>query len=473
VATLADEIAFWPASKQAAAIRSRELSAVDLLELYLARIDRLNPVINAVVTLDVDRARADAAAVDARIAGGEPVGPLAGLAMTIKDAIEVGGVRCTSGAPELRDYVPENDAPVITALREAGAVILGKTNLPAWCGGDTETNNELFGVTNNPWDLTRSVGGSSGGSAAAVAAGLSSCELGTDIGGSVRIPSHYCGSYALKTSFGVVPQLGYVSYVGGGRVDVDMNTFGPMARSPVDLELLLDVVAGPKPEDATAWTVRLPAPRLTRADEYRIGTWFDEPDASVTSEYRTCLGRAADAVSDAGVQIDASHPDVRFKEQADLWMALAGPAVAPGLPEEIREVAAGSHLQWLANHERRQELRVRWHRWFDDHDALLCPVVFSAAPEHDLEGDPLQRTLEVDGAQRNLMMDVPRWCGLVNVIGFPSCVVPIGRTAGGLPVGMQIVTDHLRDREAIHLARCLETVLGGFVAPPQSVAVRR
>ena len=181
----------------------------------------------------ISTAREDAAAaIDARIARGEPVGALCGVPMTIKDAIEVGGMRSTGGAVELRDHVPLHDAPVVASLRAAGAIIFGKTNLPPWCSADTETNNELFGTTNNPWDLTRSVGGSSGGSAAAVAAGLSSCEIGTDIGGSVRMPSHYCGVYGLKPTYGVVPQLGYLSHVGGGRTDVDLNTFGPIARCP-------------------------------------------------------------------------------------------------------------------------------------------------------------------------------------------------------------------------------------------------
>ncbi len=212
----------------------------------------MNPAINAIVTLDLDRASRDATTIDERLTRGEDVGPLAGIPMTIKDAIAVGGMRSTCGTVELQDHIPSEDAPAVAALRAAGAVIVGKTNVPRWCNAETETHNELFGTTNNPWDLSRSVGGSSGGSAAAVAAGLSSCDLGTDIGGSVRIPSHYCGTYALKPSLGVVPQLGYLSHEGAGRVDADMNVFGPITRSADDLALLLDVLAGPKPEDALA-----------------------------------------------------------------------------------------------------------------------------------------------------------------------------------------------------------------------------
>jgi amidase len=465
-AVLDDAIALWPAAAQANAIRSRDFSACELLDCYATRIERLNPAINAVVTLDLERARRDAAAIDARVARAEPVGTLAGVPMTIKDAIEVAEMRSTSGAGELSDHVPAHDAPVVALLRAAGAVVVGKTNLPAWCAADTETNNELFGTTNNPWDLNRSVGGSSGGSAAAVAAGLSGCDIGTDIGGSIRIPSHYCGVYGLKPSYGVVPQLGYLSHLGAGQTNTDLNVFGPIARAPIDLELLLEVVAQPEPEAALAWSVRLPPPRRARVDEYRIGFWFDEPDCPIANDYGKILRRAVDALQGAGAHVEESHPDVSFAEQVDLWFALVAAAVAPGLPTELREPAAGTHLQWLRNHDRRQELRQRWHAWFADHDALLCPVVLSTAPEHDLAGDPLDRTFAVDGVDRSLTFDVPRWCGLINVIGFPSCVVPIGRTAGGLPVGMQIVAPYLRDRETIHLARCLEDILGGFEVPP-------
>jgi amidase len=465
---LDEEVAFWPSRKQVEAMRSRAFSATELVVLYASRIERLNPAINAIVTCDFDRALADAAAVDQRVARGEPVGTLAGLPMTIKDAIEVAGMRCTAGALELRDHVAQRDAPAVAAVRAAGAIIMGKTNTPAWCAGDCETNNELFGVTNNPWDLSRSVGGSSGGSGAAVAAGLTGCEIGSDIGGSVRIPSHYCGVYGFKPSYGVVPQLGHLSYMGSEDTNIDMNHLGPIARSPDDLELILDVVAGPVPNDRPAWNITLPPARHTQLGEYRIGCWFDEPDLVIESEYRAILGRMADALRREGVSVDESHPNVGFKEQTDLWFALVSAANAPGLPPEINEAAGGSHLQWLHNDRRRQALRRTWQAWFHEHDALLCPVVLCAAPAHDLEGDFLKRTISIDGERRSLVFDVPRWCGLINVIGFPSCVVPVGRTKAGLPVGVQIVTDYLRDRDGIQLARFMEQTIAAYEMPPRA-----
>ncbi len=321
-------------------------------------------------------------------------------------------------------------------------------------------------MTNNPWDLGRSVGGSSGGSAAAVAAALSSCDIGTDIGGSVRIPSHYCGVYGLKPSFGVVPQRGYLSHLGAGSVAADMNVFGPIARSPDDLALLLEVLAAPDPEDAPAWQISLPPARRSRLDEYRIGYWFDEPACPVTHEYRALLGRAVGSLRAAGARVEESHPTVTFEALRDLWMMLAGSATSLALPDDLAPAAGGAHMRWLRNHERKEELRRRWHAWFEEYDALLCPVVLSAAPPHLLDGDPFARTIDIDGVARNLMMDVPQWCGIVNVVGFPSCVVPVGRTAGGLPVGMQVVTAYLHDYESIDLARHLERLLGGFEPPP-------
>jgi amidase len=378
-------------------------------------------------------------------------------------------MRSTSGAIELRDYVPEHDAPVVSSLRAAGAIIMGKTNLCAWCGRDTETKNDVFGTTNNPWDLTRTVGGSSGGSAAAVAAGLSSCDIGTDIGGSVRMPSHFCGVYGLKPSYGVVSQLGYLSHVGGGRIDVDMNHFGPIARSADDLELLLDAIAGADPEDAAAWHLVLPAARHVRLADYRIGTWFDEPDCPIASEYREILGRTADRLRAAGATVDDAHPNVSFREHADLWIELAGSATAPGLPAEIAKAAGGAHLRWLRNQERKQDLRQLWRAWFDDYDAVLCPVTLSAAQHQNHEGDMLDRTVDIDGAPRSMALEIPLWCALLNVIGVPSCVVPVGRTAAGLPVGVQIVTAYLRDHDSIDLARRMGDVIARYEPPPLAI----
>src|SRR6266540_79829 len=268
-------IATWTAGRLAAAIAAKEVGSRELLDLYLDRIDRLNPPLNAVVTLDVDRAREAAAVADEAAARGDSHGPLHGLPITVKDAIEVGGIRSTGGAVELSGHVPAQDGVAVARLKAAGAIVFGKTNVPRW-SGDLQTYNEIFGTTNNPWDTSRGPGGSSGGAATAVACGFTGFELGTDIGGSIRIPSHCCGVFGLKPSFGVIPQRGYLDHVGGGSTDADINVFGPIARSADDLELLLGVLAGPEPERAEAWRLDLPASDARTLGEFRIGTWLDD-----------------------------------------------------------------------------------------------------------------------------------------------------------------------------------------------------
>src|SRR5690349_1505645 len=341
-----DAVATWSATRLAEAIRTKELSSRELLDIYVDRIERLDPPINAVVTLDLDRARRDAAAADERTARGDALGPLHGLPVTIKDAIETEGIRSTGGAVELTDHVPTDDAPAVARLKDAGAIVFGKTNAPRW-SGDIETFNELFGGSSNPWNVDHITGGSSGGSAAAVAAGFTSFELGTDIGGSVRIPSHCCGVFGLKPSFGVVPQRGYLDQVGGGTTDADVNVFGPIARSADDLDLLIQVLASPAPELAPAWRVELPPAEQQSLDQFRIGAWFDAPDCTIDSEYRAMLGATVDALSDAGAKVDEAHPPVDFAEQTGLFFRMVGAAASVSAPYEEAEVTAGSHRSWL------------------------------------------------------------------------------------------------------------------------------
>ncbi|MBV9357571.1 MAG: amidase, partial [Chloroflexi bacterium] len=257
-------------------LRARRLSSRELLDAYLTRIDQLGPPTNAVVTLDPEPAYAAASRADGAAVRGDWLGPLHGLPITIKDAIEVAGVRSTGGAIELTDHVPAVDAPSVARLKRAGAIVFGKTNVPRW-SGDLQTFNELFGTTNNPWSLDRIPGGSSGGAAAAVACGFTAFELGTDIGGSVRIPAHCCGVFGLKPSYGVISQRGYLDHVGGGQTDADVNVFGPLARGADDLDLLLSVLAGPDAERALAWRLELPTPRRVALGDFRFGTWLDDP----------------------------------------------------------------------------------------------------------------------------------------------------------------------------------------------------
>jgi amidase len=459
-----DRIATSSAVQLMAGLRAREFSSRELLELYLDRIQRLDGDVHAVVTLDAERARAAADAADAAIARGDALGVLHGLPVTIKDAIETEGIRSTGGARELIDHVPASDAPAVARLKAAGAIVFGKTNLPRW-SGDFQTFNDIFGVTNNPWALDRTVGGSSGGAAAAVASGFTSFELGTDIGGSVRIPAHCCGVYSLKPSYGVIPQRGYLDHVGGGTTDADINVFGPITRSADDLDLLLGVLAGPEAERAPAWRLELPACDAASLGELRIGTWLDDPASPVDAEYGTMLRDAVTRLADAGAKIDDERPGVDFAEQRDVFSRMIVSAISPSMPDDRADAASGTHRAWLRAEEQRAALRRTWAEWFTGHDLLVLPVMTVPAFPHDQRPEMLERTIEVDGESRALVSTID-WLGLVGIIGLPSAVVPIGRTAGGLPVGMQIVAPYLQDRRAVRAAQLVSTVLGGYQPPP-------
>jgi amidase len=459
-----DTVATLSAVELADGVRSGRWSSRELLDLYLDRIDRLGGPINAVVTLDAERAWDAAAAADAAVARGDELGPLHGLPITVKDAIETEGIRSTGGARELVDHVPTSDAPAVARLKGAGAIVFGKTNLPRW-SADIQTYNDIFGVTRNPWALDRTVGGSSGGAAAAVASGFTSFELGTDIGGSVRIPSHCCGVFGLKPSFGVIPQRGYLDHVGGGTTDADINVFGPIARSATDLDLLLGVLAGPEPERAAAWRLELPACEARELSDLRIGTWFDHSSAPVDAEYGALLRATADRLAAAGARVDDRHPPVDFDTQQDVFSRMIVAAVSPSFDDERAEVMSGSHRAWLRAEEERATLRARWAEWFTAFDLLLLPVSTVPAFPHDHDGDMLRRTIEVNG-HRQPLVETIKWLGLVGVVGLPAAVAPIGCTQDGIPVGMQLVAPYLHDRRAVRAAQLVSDVLGGYRPPP-------
>ena len=342
--------------------------------------------------------------------------------------------------------------------------MFGKTNVPRW-SGDLQTYNEMFGTTNNPWDLTRTPGGSSGGAATAVASGFTSFELGTDIGGSVRMPAHLCGIFGLKPTYGIVSQRGYLDSVGGGTTDADINAFGPLARSADDLDLLLQITAGPNTTDAAAWSLQLPPSTTKPLNALRIGVWLDGDGAPpLADDVRAVIENAIAALRDAGAHIEHVHPSIDFAKQRDLFFHLLTAATSPSMPYGDHD-ASGSHLEWLRAQQARAALAASWHQWFDTFDALLCPVMTTAAFEHDNEIDFLSRTLTINGQARP-HTDCVAWTGLIGVVGLPAAVPPIGRTAQGLPVGVQVVTAPFHDREAIRIAKLVsETCDGGYVIP--------
>jgi amidase len=470
-----------------ATLAAGDVSSVELLDHFLARIERDGRAVNAVVTLDAERARASAAEADAARARGESWGPLHGLPMTVKDAFETEGMVTTSGAPELRAHVPARDADAVARLRAAGAVVFGKTNLPIYAG-DVETFNEVHGRTNNPWALDRAVGGSSGGAAAALAAGQTGFELGSDIGGSIRNPAHYCGVFGLKPTWGIVPIRGHVPGPPGSLAVADVGVAGPMGRSAADLALGLDVLAGPSGDDAVAWRLELPPPRNGGVVEgLRVATWFDAPAPPLAADVRAALDRAASALSDAGAEVTAVPAPVPLDELLASWERLVLPISTARLPDDLfagfaqaadapvaddepaamRAVRAIAlrHRDWLRADERRQHHRRRFAELFERHDVLLAPVMPTAAPLHGDTQDITARHVDVDGELRPALEGLD-WNGGIGTLLLPVALPPIGLTPAGLPVGVQVIAPHLHDRTAVAVAGMFERLLGGFVPPP-------
>ncbi len=477
------DIGWWSAAEAAAAIRARRISSRDHLEHLLDRTGRLNPPLNAVVTVDAERARAEADAADRALAEGRPVGPLHGVAMTIKDSFQTRGMRTTSGAPELADHVPDVDAVPVARLRAAGAVIFGKTNLPIYAG-DTQSYNDVFGQTNNPWNLERTCGGSSGGSAAALAAGLTPLELGSDIAGSIRGPASTCGVFGHKPSYGIVPALGQIPGPPGTLTQADLAVAGPMARCVEDLELALDVLAGPDDWHAPGYRLELPPPRHDRLADYRVAVWFDEPSCPVDDRVRERLEAAADALEAAGAAVDReARPDFTFEYATRVFGQLLGAAMCGGFSHhEVEEFAARGmredeegalaarwasqrHRAWLSANERRLQMRRKWHEFLGAHDAVLLPCLPTTAIPHDQSQPVGARRITVNGEQR-AYGEQTLWVGLTGVAYLPATVIPAGAASDGLPVGLQIAGPFLADRTTLDLARRLNERLDGFARPP-------
>ena len=483
-----DDPAFHGAAELVEAIRIRKLSSRELVDHYLARIEKINPALNAVVTLDIEAARQRADAADRALARGESWGPLHGLPITVKDVFETAGLRTTAGAPMFSDYVPTTDAIAVARLKAAGAVLIGKTNTPIFAG-DGQTYNAIFGTTNNPWDLARSPGGSSGGSAAAIAAGLSALELGSDIGGSIRSPAHCCGVYGLKPTYGIVPLRGHVPPMPGTLADIDIAMVGPLARHADDLDLALSVLAGPLEESRIAWRLDLPAPRRKALREYRVAAWLDDALFPVDDAVRSRLEAAVDALRHAGVNVDdRARPAISFAKVDIIYNRLVLPLLAGGLPPETFSAMAKladsapadsidpavfearaytlRHRDWIGVNEQREQLRARWAAFFRNYDVMLCPAMSVAAIRHDHSEPIANRTLPVNGIQRSYWSAILPWSRLAGTAYLPAAVAPVGTTPEGLPVGIQIIAPYLEDRTAIDFARRLAEVIGGYERPP-------
>ncbi|CAB4804440.1 MAG: amidase [Actinobacteria bacterium] len=462
----------------------KELSSRELLDHYVARIEKLNPAVNAVVTVDLESGRRAAEAADAEAAAGRHTRPLHGIPITVKDALAVRGLRSTGGAIEHGDHVPTKDADAVALVRSAGAIPFAKTNVPRW-SGDIQTYNNIFGTTNNPWDHTRTPGGSSGGAATSVALGFTGFEIGTDIGGSIRFPAAFCGVAGHKPSYGLVPCGGYIDRIDYGMVEPDINVHGPLARSVDDLELLLHILAAPRPERAHTVSHRLPMPRHERIDAFRVAIWSDDDACPVSADVRAAVERAGDVLQSLGAAVNRSaRPDLNADASSQLALWLVSAATAPSMsdedfaryraiatsPDTPPEVTAAlssftaTHRDWMAADVVRQHLREQWRVFFQQYDALICPVTMTHAFPHTQEGSLPERTVLVDGVERPYL-ELLWWTVLIGGVYLPATVIPVGTSADGLPIGVQIVAPYMEDRTALAVARAIRNELGPITFP--------
>jgi amidase len=459
------EALFQSATDAARALRRREISARELTGMLLARIEAVNPALNAVVALGRETALREAAAADDATARGDDAGPLHGVPMTIKDSFDVAGLPTTWGNPAFKEFVAGSDATVARRLRQAGAIIVGKTNVAFMLADFGQTANELHGVTSNPWDTTRTPGGSSGGAAAALAAGMTFLEYGSDLVGSIRIPASFCGVYGLKPSVEVVPVTGFQPPAppAGPSVMRYMSAVGPLGRSAPDLRLALRVTGGPEGPAAKAHAWALPPPRRARLADFRVGVVLDHRLAPVASEVAAPLSDAVDALARAGATVVEGWPDgvdpARAYESFGFHVRLFFAFQQPG--EDF------ATLSEVVDHEtRRMAARAAWNRYFDDVDVFLCPVNFTPAFPHDTR--PFEaRTITTPEGERPYA-DQAFWVSHASLPGLPAVAAPIGRTPGGLPVGAQLVGPLYEDDTAVTFAELLGDVTGGYQPPPPS-----
>ncbi len=439
------------AGELARALADRRVSALELFEAAVQRIEALDGAINAVVVRDFDRAREAAKAADGALARGERA-PLLGVPMTIKEAFNVAGLPTTWGVEAARGWIAPTDATVVKRLKAAGAVILGKTNVPPNLA-DWQSANPIYGRTVNPHDHARSPGGSSGGSAAALASGMVPLEFGSDIGGSIRIPSAFCGVVGHKPSYGLVPQGGHAP---PGLVGLSplLGVVGPMARRVADLELALAVTAGPEDEDAVGYRLDLPAPRHERLADFRVLVLDTHPLAPVDGEILAAIHTLATRLEAAGARVAHETellPDLAEAHAGYVRMLLTALSYgSPPTPE------TPSVLAWMDMQNAQLRLRRRWARLFDDFDVVVAPVLGVAAFPHK-DGEWGERTLMIDGAPRPFA-DQLAWPGLATYPNLPATAVPVGQTREGLPIGVQILGPWLEDRTPLAFARMLGTM---------------
>jgi Asp-tRNA(Asn)/Glu-tRNA(Gln) amidotransferase A subunit family amidase len=469
------DLNFLSASQIVEQIRARIVSTVEVVKAQLARIEELNPKINAFVQMDHESALAQARHADTAVTEGRNLGPLHGVPISIKSSIDVAGMRCEAGTRLRAGYVASADAPLVTRLRNAGAIVLGMTNTPellmAW-----ETDNLLYGRTNNPWDLSRTAGGSSGGEAAAIASGCSAGGVGSDGGGSIRVPAHFCGICGLKPTPGRIPATGhYPQSVGPFAL---LGVVGPMARTVGDLKLMFEAMQGPDMGDPSAAPVHVHWPSFAESKKTRIGYFEDDGRTRVTPETRLAVRKAAESLRSAGFEVEPFRPQ-GLERARQLWWKVFGVAggmllgpltrgheadLSPILKEFNGWVAAEpphTAQSLLDTWIERDLVRMQVFEQMDKFPVLLCPVASIPAFRHG------ERSWNVEGKTVDYL-DAWSYCEWFNLLGMPAATVPMAHSAEGLPIGVQVLARSWDEELLLTVAESLDHETGGFRIPPVS-----
>lgn len=481
------DFTFATATALVDAMAAREVSSVELTTAAIERIERLDPALNALCVPDFENALGAARRADELRSRGE-AGPLSGVPLTVKESFNISGLPTTWGIPPFKGFMPPDDALAVERLKAAGAVVLGKTNVPTALG-DLQTYNPIYGTTNNPWDLTRTPGGSSGGSAAALAAGFGALSIGSDIAGSLRVPAHFCGIFAHKPTIGLLAGRGHTPPMAPAIPnDRDLTVIGPMARSATDLTLLFDLLADPDPRTTgKAYRIAMPPPRATTLAKHRVLVIDDHPLIPTSLSVRLALGQVAEKLATVGARISGESPNLPdLVDSARIYMRLLMAEMAASLPPDVyqRMKAGGAtipsdadslaaergrgavmdHREWQLVDARRAVLREQWRTLFEEFDVVICPAAPTPAFHHDHSPDPWSRALTIDGDNHSYA-DQLVWAGIASAPGLPATAMPVGFSDEGLPIGVQVLGPIYEDRTPLRFAALYEHKFGGFVPP--------
>ncbi|GAA6145798.1 amidase [Thalassolituus maritimus] len=488
---MSQEWAYSTVGELSEALASGQVTSRGLVEYFKNRIDTLNPALNAVVATDYDSALSRADEADAARARGESWGPLHGIPMTIKDTFEVIGMHCTAGSRSLAKHMPKSNAFTVDLLVEAGAIPFGKTNVPLFAG-DLQSYNKVYGTTNNPRNTECTPGGSSGGAAAALAAGFTPIELGSDLAGSIRTPSHFCGTYGHKPTHGIIASRGHIPGPSGMLMEPDLATPGPMARCAQDLDTLLDVLAVPGPHMGENWSLSLPAAPDKALSDYKVLIWTEDPMSPIDDELKCAYSDMATHLKEQGVDVTIGAPTgFSLESFVPTYMNLLGSVLSGTVKPSQRPIMAAlsrltktfgkklklsahidkllkgmtqAHADWQMNHEKRLQIAKKADKLFDQYDVILTPVVHVPAFKHQSKPPMHKRKLPVNGVP-GPYTDIFMWIAPATLMGLPATSAPVGETKDGLPVNVQVLGRKYHDKTTIRFAALLEKSYRGFTKP--------